>query len=255
MPDNLRSAFLDNVERLRGQRPLEGIDYYFARLYADDTGEMFQSIYTHWVAFTDTRPRREIREASVVSVANVISRCAEMGRPALVVNEPIDIMTWFHFGGFALVTKPIAEEHLPRLCAPREVLSDSSGLGYVCAKDLSADKLRHAPSPPLRLKVIKRDRGRCVLCGRSPADHVDVELHVHHLVPWGEGGITDEANLVTLCHTCHKGLRPHNDPAVRQLLRSDEFIVPDYRDDLARYQAALNAATLVDEDAETDAID
>ena len=40
---------------------------------------------------------------------------------------------------------------------------------------------------------------------------MDVELYVHHVKPWGEGGLTVEENLVTLCHTCDKGLDPHGD--------------------------------------------
>jgi hypothetical protein len=45
----------------------------------------------------------------------------------------------------------------------------------------------------------------------QPADHLDVELHVHHIRPWGQGGVTTARNLVTLCHTCHAGLEPHGD--------------------------------------------
>src|SRR4030095_4455401 len=48
-----------------------------------------------------------------------------------------------------------------------------------------------------------------VLCGRRSIDHVDVEIHVHHIRPFGQRGITTAANLITLCHTCHKGLEPH----------------------------------------------
>jgi hypothetical protein len=59
------------------------------------------------------------------------------------------------------------------------------------------------------MRVIKRDNWRCVICGRRPADHLDVELHVHHIRPWGSGGITIDDNLVTLCQTCHNGLEPH----------------------------------------------
>lgn len=29
--------------------------------------------------------------------------------------------------------------------------------------------------------------------------------------PWGVGGVTHDKNLITLCHTGHKGLKPHED--------------------------------------------
>ncbi len=38
-----------------------------------------------------------------------------------------------------------------------------------------------------------------------------LELHVHHIRPWAEGGLTEIANLITLCGTCHRGLEPHED--------------------------------------------
>jgi hypothetical protein len=69
------------------------------------------------------------------------------------------------------------------------------------------------------MQVIKRDGYRCVVCGRRPADHVDVELHVHHVIPWEMHGPTAEENLVTLCGTCHKGLDPHFEPSLRELAR------------------------------------
>jgi 5-methylcytosine-specific restriction endonuclease McrA len=66
------------------------------------------------------------------------------------------------------------------------------------------------------MSVLRRDNRRCRICGRRPDDHVDVELHVHHIRPWAKGGLTEITNLITLCHTCHKGLEPHEDPTLYQ---------------------------------------
>ncbi|MGG8405744.1 HNH endonuclease [Streptomyces sp. 12297] len=52
---------------------------------------------------------------------------------------------------------------------------------------------------------------------RRSSDHTDIELHVHHLVPWRMAGPTAEENLVTLCGTCHKGLDPDFEPTLREL--------------------------------------
>jgi 5-methylcytosine-specific restriction endonuclease McrA len=38
------------------------------------------------------------------------------------------------------------------------------------------------------MRILKRDRRRCRVCGRSPDDFVDVTLHVHHIVPWSRSG-------------------------------------------------------------------
>lgn len=57
----------------------------------------------------------------------------------------------------------------------------------------------------LRYWVLKRDRFRCVLCGRSPATHHNVDLHLDHLVPVSKGGRTIRENLRTLCKECNLG--------------------------------------------------
>jgi len=51
----------------------------------------------------------------------------------------------------------------------------------------------------IREAVKGRDSHGCTRCGA-----VDVELHVHHIVPLSKGGGNDFGNLVTLCDICHK---------------------------------------------------
>jgi hypothetical protein len=57
----------------------------------------------------------------------------------------------------------------------------------------------------VRWRVIERDRHRCVLCGRSPAMELGVELEVDHIVPVCRGGTNEESNLRTLCRECNRG--------------------------------------------------
>lgn len=57
----------------------------------------------------------------------------------------------------------------------------------------------------LRLKVLSRDNFRCKLCGRTPAIHPGVVLHIDHVVPFSRGGETTIANLQTLCDMCNLG--------------------------------------------------
>jgi hypothetical protein len=57
----------------------------------------------------------------------------------------------------------------------------------------------------LRYKVLSRDRFRCVICGRSPAKDLSIELHVDHIVPWSKDGQNTEENLRTLCFDCNLG--------------------------------------------------
>jgi hypothetical protein len=57
----------------------------------------------------------------------------------------------------------------------------------------------------LRYLVLSRDRFACKACGRSPATHPGLVLHVDHVVPWVKGGPTVEANLQSLCEQCNGG--------------------------------------------------
>lgn len=57
----------------------------------------------------------------------------------------------------------------------------------------------------LRYDVLKRDRFKCRLCGRNPADDPKVKLHVDHIVPVAKGGETVIKNLQTLCSDCNLG--------------------------------------------------
>ena len=74
---------------------------------------------------------------------------------------------------------------------------------------LSAEKNRTVPLK-LRLRVLTRDKFRCVLCGRTPAINLGTVLHIDHIVPFPNHGPTVESNLRTLCEQCNwgKGAEP-----------------------------------------------
>lgn len=57
----------------------------------------------------------------------------------------------------------------------------------------------------IRYKVLKRDRFRCVLCGRSPATEQGCELHVDHIIPFSRGGNSSLDNLRSTCKECNLG--------------------------------------------------
>ena len=63
----------------------------------------------------------------------------------------------------------------------------------------------------LRYKVLKRDDFRCVRCGRLPATHRGVTLHVDHITAESAGGQTVMENLQALCADCNIGKGPAPD--------------------------------------------
>lgn len=66
------------------------------------------------------------------------------------------------------------------------------------------EDLRHIPVG-LRYQVLRRDRFRCVICGRSPATDLECNLHVDHMVAFSRGGKTRLDNLRSLCVDCNLG--------------------------------------------------
>lgn len=202
--------FKENIARLLTQPAVPGASYYCFGLLIGDRGPEW-TIQTEWCGFTETKPLREIRQARLFDGQEQRSYLGRLGQPALLVNEERDLGYFYGFGGYVLVIEHLGKSRFPHLIAPDVVRLDSSGVGFRSEKSLTLSQLQHAPTKKLRMEILKRDGRRCLICGRSPMYYVDVELHVHHAVPWGVGGITEPANLITLCKTCHDGLDPHFD--------------------------------------------
>ena len=62
----------------------------------------------------------------------------------------------------------------------------------------------------LRYDVMRRDRFRCRLCGRS-SEEDGVKLEIDHIKPISKGGKTELNNLRTLCYDCNRGKRDKYD--------------------------------------------
>ncbi len=70
---------------------------------------------------------------------------------------------------------------------------------------------RRAIPLSLRYEVLKLHKFRCVKCGRSPASHVGVELHIDHKTSWASGGETLLENLQCSCSDCNYGKSDRHD--------------------------------------------
>jgi len=55
----------------------------------------------------------------------------------------------------------------------------------------------------LRYEILERDQRKCLWCGRTAVD--GVQLHIDHVVPESFGGKTSFENLGTLCSHCNIG--------------------------------------------------
>ena len=73
----------------------------------------------------------------------------------------------------------------------------------------NAEYERSRMNNSVRYDILKRDRFKCVICGRSAKD--GVKLHVDHIIPVSKGGKTEYSNLRTLCDACNFGKRDKYD--------------------------------------------
>ncbi len=75
------------------------------------------------------------------------------------------------------------------------------------SQPLDLGRTSYAPTAGLRKAVLLRDRHRCRTpgCGAKPR-------HIHHIVHWAHGGLTDLDNLVALCGYCHRSIHAGTSP-------------------------------------------
>ena len=191
--------------------------YFAVRVLLGEDGKLRHWCYSHWVGYTDESHRVELRAASIINADRLVETWRQRGETAAVVDTVDDMNSFLLFGGNAVIDKGVAEAVIGHWLKPTPSVQVGE-YGFVSVTDLSPGSFNRAPAAKTRMRVLKRDSLRCRICGRSPNDDVDLELHVHHIRPWGRGGVSAEENLITICHTCHKGLDPHFDPSLFSLV-------------------------------------
>jgi hypothetical protein len=225
----------------------EHTEYYALTMLADEHGDPYLSTSSIWVGFTDQKPRREIRQASLVKPHIMTERWNDSGQPHIVVNSLASLAVFYAIGGNALLARDVMEREFGGLCAPYEV-AYAGPLGFKGVERLPPAVFARAPRPKARMRILKRDDYRCRLCGRRAADYTDIELHVHHIRPWSRGGLTDDDNLITLCSTCHDGLEPHHELSLYDVIqpgvfsKTKEQTLSEHLEGVARYRSYIEKA-------------
>lgn len=206
------------LRRLIQQDPLDDTEYFQFSLFSDENNKYTYSFMTSWCGFDDDNLSIEYREPSLIIPDIAIQLFKDIKEPLLVVNDDKDFILFMNFfGGNGLITKNICKKYLSQLIEPKKNVKTYYG-GYQDVKSVSKSKFNRAPNPKLRMQILKRDNLRCKICGSSPQNNEHVELHLHHITPHSIGGLTEDKNLITLCHTCHKGLDPHLDYSLYSLI-------------------------------------
>jgi hypothetical protein len=194
----------------------DALEYFAFTLTAGPQGQPVFEYQSQWVGQGSKR-MRELRAASLVHPHKMRHLWTEMGQASVVVTDAQTMAVFLRIGGNALIAEDVAKQYLPDLLGPRECVPSPLGRGPRSLSQIPQGALNHAPTQKLRTDVLRRDGFRCQGCGRRPADHVDITLHVHHVRPYGDGGLTEASNLLTLCSTCHQGLKPDFDMTLLEL--------------------------------------
>lgn len=191
--------------------------YYALTLTADENGKIRWSSQSKWVG-EGSKAMWEMRAPSLVHPQRMRAAWKAIGQTSIVVNNLETLGFFLRAGGNALVKQAIAQRWLPAVLEPVECVPGPLFSRPRLRATVPVTSLKRAPNKKLRMDVLRRDDFRCRICGRRADDHVDIELHVHHIRPHGKGGLTEDDNLITLCHTCHIGLDPHFEPRLLGML-------------------------------------
>lgn len=219
--------------------PVHG-EWYALTLTASDSGLHQYGWYSVFVGFTKDRPRRELRGPGLVDPQRMAALWADLGQSFLVVRNRTHLALFIRLGGACLIAGHIAEGALSDWMVPMAVGVEGILLPPKSISLASPEETQHAPTPKLRAATLKRDEYRCLACGRRPANNPDIELNLHHITPFAEGGLTTKTNLITLCHTCHRGLDPHREFKMWELLSATEPVhLPCPEDILREYRAGV----------------
>ncbi len=189
-------------------------EYYIVELTATEDYKISIATDTMFIGWTENEPpgsiHKELRTACPVFAEKALIAWKKLDRIGVVVNTRRDVQVFSIFGGSAVVKKSMAEKHFHSIFDKVEFVH--IGLGRsVPVKNIDSSYLRPAPTQKLRMNVLKRDKFRCRLCGRSVEDNTDIVLNLHHVISKKFAGLTKDDNLITLCHTCHGGLDTYND--------------------------------------------
>jgi hypothetical protein len=239
--------------------PAEGVRYYAITLLSPDSESITYDVMSHWVDFEYIAGRRhEVRKARPVDPIKIYNLYRKIGRHPVFVTTEAHVTAFLTIGGTGIIETELAHERFPDAVEPGVAVQDGL-LGYRSLESVAMDDtqaLRRAPTAKRRMAVLNRDGRRCKICGRRPDDHEDLELRVHHVRPWSEGGLTEEQNLVTLCHTCHNGLDPHFDYTLFAYVQPSRNPHPDrdYEEGVARYRALVAKRMAIERDDPPDVL-
>lgn len=160
--------------------------------------------YAYFSSFSGWRSTgehgREKRQPEAVDSAKVAEVINHLEETALWITTESDFDYWLCRRGWAFVDPALVETRLQHWIQVRECVRDACG-SYTDIRIASKEALKPQIADGRRQRVLKRDGGRCLACGKN-----DRTLTMHHVIPFSRGGETTTRNLVALCKECNQSI-------------------------------------------------
>lgn len=129
--------------------------FHALTLTADMSGRASLAYDTRWVGWRDDKQRVELRQSRIVE-ARYGEGWETLGHPYYFVLNRDDLVFFMVAGGHALVERTIAEAAFPDLTEPLPAYP-SGRSGFIDGALLDPGADRRAPTPKVRMAVLKRD--------------------------------------------------------------------------------------------------
>ncbi len=89
---------------------IEKEKYYWIKVEVNEDRSYTRSVQTEWAGFDENG--EEIRRAREVIPEKVIAICQKLDEPVVVINKISEISLLYLFGGNAIITAKLYEEHI-----------------------------------------------------------------------------------------------------------------------------------------------
>lgn len=201
-------------ELARSLAVIDAETQYYAATLHKSTGEVIIEFFTRWAGFPDGKKPGdgiELRRAVPVDPENYSKIWDYLDQGWITVNSLDGLAMFMSLGGNAFIAEDIARQFFAVDLEPHACVQSNSA-GFLHFNPNAREVKKHRPTPNQRKRILKRDNYRCKRCGREFPEDDTIGLHIHHIKPFSQGGLTIDENLISLCYKCHGRLRPHSQP-------------------------------------------
>ena len=183
------------------QREPKDDGYYKISLNRSNRKHSYLSLFTRWIGEQDGN---EIRQIDYIDTRKVQEDFQNLfGQNISTIENLSELKVFIEVGGHSIINHQLVENHWKELNSPAISIKQEAFHGYIEYDSLLPRHQSKNVNSSYRKEIIERDIKCCQLCKKHQFENDDVQLEIHHIQPWNEGGLTYPENLITLCRKCH----------------------------------------------------